>query len=404
MSAVRRTGRWPLLQLFQLRASFSVLILFYAAPNFALLKPPTLPPLSRSFTINSTYISPRCLGKYSCDPNNQDIRECSCQPYCYLFDTCCAESMRPDVRGQNLPSYLYSCLQAEQLTGGFPSVDNSPSVYVVDHCPSDGFNASLMSTYCQHPLASINDGTLSAPVTHAVTMVTYRNIYCALCNNMSRSDVVSWIAQRICYASGDAAGITASRQNCTTGYLKPDMNASTYDCRPSVVQTCPMSVSMTLPGVASACSDGPAAYVYNWDQQKIYRNWNCTLCDAGTLVDGGLTLTSASFECTMWQTGPVYSSPVGANVTSSSESSRDYWCPASFAQMTLAEQVAWQQLCPPADLPSSAALDNRGLSTASATLGYRGLLTSSAALDIRGLLHRAIATCSIGLIALLLVT
>jgi len=46
--------------------------------------------------------------------------------------------------------------------------------------------------------------SVSAPVTHKVTGVTYRNVYCALCHGLDPKEIVAWSYQYACYDPSSA--------------------------------------------------------------------------------------------------------------------------------------------------------------------------------------------------------
>ncbi|GFU41893.1 uncharacterized protein NPIL_675421 [Nephila pilipes] len=116
-----------------------------------------------------------------CDPfdncrlprdNDQDIKyNCNCERSCLLFDTCCIDSPYRSPHGSVAPTAEMKC----RRTSG----SGSPEVYMIDYCK----NRNLpRETLCESDPEEKNDPLLMLLVISLKTGKTYKNYFCAICN------------------------------------------------------------------------------------------------------------------------------------------------------------------------------------------------------------------------------
>ncbi|GFS77502.1 uncharacterized protein NPIL_654491 [Nephila pilipes] len=110
------------------------------------------------------------LNKYNCD----------CDSSCVVFDTCCVDS--PYRNESVAPVTGVTCRKVYD--------DQSPAVYMVDSCTNPDLSSEML---CGTSAEESNDLFLIIPVTSVTTRITYRNYFCALCNENTEDDqLVLW--------------------------------------------------------------------------------------------------------------------------------------------------------------------------------------------------------------------
>lgn len=97
------------------------------------------------------------------------IRNCMCDEECPIYDDCC-----PDAKYENRNESKFSCLNTFY----------NESIYMVDTCKSS-WRVEKISKYCLSGNLANNsqDIFLQIPVLSRTTNITYKNVFCALCND-----------------------------------------------------------------------------------------------------------------------------------------------------------------------------------------------------------------------------
>ncbi|XP_064477801.1 uncharacterized protein LOC135391469 [Ornithodoros turicata] len=208
-------------------------------------------------------------------------RTCSCDADCAAYGDCCSDN--PAIKQQR---QIWSCFRYNEQQDG---------ILVQQICMSDWEGDGNILRQCESPADPVTDPHLQAPATSSASGVSYRNIFCAICNN-DYETAKPWIPDMQCDDVFIAPDIneTYIRENlelhagkwglwldvdderdfytCDLKYKAPKVNAS-YNCVP-VVDTCDPSWSGSETEVQCKShtikvhSDG-----------ITYRNNHCAICN-----------------------------------------------------------------------------------------------------------------------------
>ncbi|KAK3608627.1 hypothetical protein CHS0354_042624 [Potamilus streckersoni] len=115
---------------------------------------------------------------------------CYCTKTCHLYDACCPDLVQELPTRVTWENRLYTCHHPQMKPYGSSPV-NSDSSWMVTKCPTDYSNLTTISN-CEdvQRLLSLED---YIPVTDAKLGFSYRNKYCAQCNNVNKVDWLYWI-------------------------------------------------------------------------------------------------------------------------------------------------------------------------------------------------------------------
>ena len=154
-----------------------------------------------SLTINIKVYSKfqECFEFYSCTELNNSY--CHCDDLCSLYGDCCHDAQKVNSTS-NSSSNLYNMLSCIQTS--FPDSRSVPrpvysydAYFMVATCPQQWVSSHPNKQMAQQILHCCTNSSLS-PVTDLTTNFTFRNIYCAECNNINQSQLVQWNANYIC--------------------------------------------------------------------------------------------------------------------------------------------------------------------------------------------------------------
>ena len=144
-----------------------------------------------------------CFEYYSCKELNN--RYCHCDDLCSLYGDCCHDAQQVNSTS-NSSSNLYNMLSCIQTSFPDPMILDSPNLYInvifdayfmVATCPQQWVSSHPNKQMAQQILHYCTNSNLS-PVTDQTTDFTFRNIYCAQCNNINQSQLVQWEVNYIC--------------------------------------------------------------------------------------------------------------------------------------------------------------------------------------------------------------
>ena len=132
-----------------------------------------------------------CQSQSSCDETecraNLTRANCKCDNDCGLYNDCC---LNYTLTNQARPSYLHQLLECQDMVTINKTdqiIKFHSSVLMVSRCPSEMNNSQC------------SNQSLFLPVTDPHSNFTFRNIYCALCNNITLEQVVLWEPQFFCH-------------------------------------------------------------------------------------------------------------------------------------------------------------------------------------------------------------
>ena len=213
-----------------------------------------------------------------CETNSVSMsrNSCRCDNECTLYGDCCS-GFTPSANARSGASLLYELLECLRVDFTGDLLD-------------DGVKSLPMVSGCRQPTEhkdQCTNASLFLPVTDPHTNFTFRNIYCALCNNISQDQVVPWIAEFSCSSNiVQSLQANSSRMNWTfeafreacflNKYVAPTTKAPDRNCIPHV-STCSNN-SSSSPDLVHNCTRGPYDLVTTLDK-RIFRNQYCALCN-----------------------------------------------------------------------------------------------------------------------------
>ncbi|GFQ90225.1 retrovirus-related Pol polyprotein from transposon 297 [Trichonephila clavata] len=227
-----------------------------------------------------------------CDPfdNCQNPRvnhqlngyNCDCDSLCVEFDSCCIDSPH---RNSNWPPRTdVTCRKVY----GY----NNPDVYMMYSCKNRNFPPEIL---CGSSAEESNDLFLVIPVTSLTTGITYRNYFCAVCNEDIEADqLVLW--------NLEVQGHSTRLQSSSIPNLMYDASINSW----RIVGDFPVRISIKMPhrlthivkpctadlisncskhwqdvSVAEICAEYMAKILFEEyrDQFVWYRNPHCAVCN-----------------------------------------------------------------------------------------------------------------------------
>ena len=200
---------------------------------------------------------------------------CKCDNDCELYNDCCL-NYTPTSPAQ--PSYLHELLECQAKRVTINKLDSSflisVHVLVVSRCSSEMNNSQC------------SNQSLFLPVTDPRSNITFRNIYCALCNNISQEEAVLWQPRFLCRDINAVSSLTtygAVQNECKLLRISTDLSIPQIrTCTPHI-STCPNTSSLEL---EHNCTNGPLDLVTDplavVGPASVYRNHYCAQCNGVT--------------------------------------------------------------------------------------------------------------------------
>ncbi|XP_072031878.1 uncharacterized protein [Amphiura filiformis] len=240
---------------------------------------------------NVTASIPLCPYAHQCAGCESSRGGCRCDNICQLFDDCC--SLSCIAQATSVSDLDEHNIEHAQIGCVIPTLDESSGMtksgfYMVDKCPELGVDLDL-ATKCHEPTKT--DLQSMIPVSETKHGVSFRNVYCALCNAIPVENIILWKLQAQCNEEvlqdlqrGLAAGaslVTTLRvinEFCPITFGPPGKFVSTIGTRPCYPDLHDSADCFrdTRENVLNRCR-GYTAYVVD-DQDVIYRNPDCYIC------------------------------------------------------------------------------------------------------------------------------
>ena len=247
-------------------------------------------------------------------------RNCFCDSVCEEYGDCCDQS--------NSINTNYQCVDFL-----LPTMNNKTalfsrlSVWMRTECLPI-YHGSQVENFCRNwQNETFNDNPiLFIPVTSLQTNITYRNFFCAYCNNDMKKDIQFWEYKPFCYGDGsENSYLTLNTEeqleyyihnltkNCTKKtILYPHERGSSIPsvfirpCKQSLPSICPLGTPEDL---AENCSSFGTAYRYVPRSDIIYRNSYCAECYAPDGLENitcfDSALRSSTFPMTQIRINPL---------------------------------------------------------------------------------------------------
>ena len=226
-----------------------------------------LPPLPRSPCIQS-----KC-DRLASPPSLQ--LNCKCEDDCTLYNDCCLD-YTPNNSSTHQPNVqfdeLLECLEVNYTRHILGSGGNS--VWMVSRCPQP----SELNEKCTNQ-------SLFLPVTDSHSNLTFRNIYCAMCNNISVEQVELWQPQFHCDDQVMIANLSVNfstfeeiKQHCFMHEIVLEGN-NTRSCIPHI-RTCPSNSTAVHFDLVRNCTQGPFDLTAaSGNNTRIFKNSACAECN-----------------------------------------------------------------------------------------------------------------------------
>ncbi|XP_078700891.1 uncharacterized protein LOC144927377 [Branchiostoma floridae x Branchiostoma belcheri] len=232
-----------------------------------------------------------CEGR--CGRSYGEFPECQCDQDCSFFGDCCKDI--GEVCNFNTTARTPSDRHHENWKC-LPGYDKGRSYWLVADCPDDWMDDATRDQ-CLKQTDPYNPADLvyRMPVQDSSTSISYRNIFCALCNNVSTEEFITWNFKPVCTGyTGSRANTVGSAQilydyyklrnpgwdeDCT-GTLK--LEFSPFDLPSSRQCILPVVDRPNVNCNVTACRSYEEQVTF--DGFKIYKNVHCALCEGLSLV------------------------------------------------------------------------------------------------------------------------
>ncbi|KAI8499871.1 Kringle domain [Branchiostoma belcheri] len=249
------------------------------------------------------FLGQECKAEYTCSSRwavQARWRLCYCDEDCRFFGDCCE-----DVPQESLPQpsrddhHLWRCV---------PGFINKPSYWLVADCPdqwADDFTRDQCLKQADPLLPS--DVVYRMPVKDKSNGTPYRNVFCALCNNATMTNVSAFNSILVCSGQLSSPAQTPAQNysnifsSLGVEYEKPlgcpGTDKLVFHLSDSTERSCLLTEADFSNGNANC--EACMSYTYPVaSRYKIYRNLHCALCE-------GLSLTAiANLRC-ITATGPL---------------------------------------------------------------------------------------------------
>ncbi|XP_078679466.1 uncharacterized protein LOC144915098 [Branchiostoma floridae x Branchiostoma belcheri] len=232
------------------------------------------------------FIGQECEGEYTCSSQwaMTRWRLCSCDHDCSFFGDCCEDvpesSLAQPTRDDR---HLWRCV---------PGFITKPSFWLVADCPdqwADDFTRDQCLKQVDPSLPS--DVVYRMPVKDVATEIPYRNIFCALCNDVTMTNVSVFNSVLMCYGQLSSSAQTPAQNYSNVlsslgveyeeqlGCLGTDRLV--FHLSDKTERSC----LLTEADFSNANCDACMSYTYPVaSRYKIYRNLHCALCEGLSLA------------------------------------------------------------------------------------------------------------------------
>ena len=218
-------------------------------------------------------------------------RNCMCDDDCAIYGDCCADAKQLNISFSKLAMDKFKCVTLRQFG----------SNYMVAKCPKD-FDDETVRMNCENDLAEVQDQDplLNIPVTNKKSRLTYRNYFCAICNDdFNEEHLRAWQPRIECPDYLLKTPIEEIKDNIIWNEEKSgwgfEMDGTNgkkwYQCviDPYIPLDLEFFVRPCHPWISNCTIDDPvladfcSAYAgYVAVNTQIYRNIHCALCNNET--------------------------------------------------------------------------------------------------------------------------
>ena len=224
----------------------------------------TTPPLKIRLKIEC----PECAGEFQCYCNSQ----------CNLHRDCCNTHQTPMISS---PSHAYNMQNCSSTIFDQCDTNYYKRHYVmVDSCQQQWITSIQNKQIAEQIAEKCNSSSLF-PQSDPSTNLTFRNIYCAQCNNISKDQLVPWQPVYSCELKDgmNISNLADVKQLCQLSKFQPVLQRTARSCSGSsnIISTCPSTFNGSSTTI-KRCTTGAFELQLAGDG-KILRNQHCAECN-----------------------------------------------------------------------------------------------------------------------------
>jgi hypothetical protein len=178
-------------------------------------------------------------------------KNCFCDQACFQYDDCCEDIKHYQIKQQiqaTCVDYTYPLRIHSELYE--PTV---MPVWMITTCLSN-YQYTQLEKKCIYPFENdlfLSNPSAYIPMTSRQNNVTYRNIYCAQCNNENTDSLINWRLEISCnglnenYSFNYTYGMNMAElppnntDNCINRLSFPSSPAIVHPCKQHTINTCP---------------------------------------------------------------------------------------------------------------------------------------------------------------------
>ena len=212
-------------------------------------------------------------------------KKCYCDSACNVFMDCCGdfaqECEKYYVKDEtdDVYSHRFSWHCETELKVLINECTGLSSVWMIARCPGNWPNDTTKMK-CHNPPSTLEVHSYDSfvPVVGSVDQLTYRNKYCAQCNNVFNYEFMTLSFKKDAipppyYTQEELEKFIAKNHRQFRGVEPIRGQAIRFCFYPNVVSTCPK----TFPGANDACVNGVGGLVER--EGRVFKNKECALCN-----------------------------------------------------------------------------------------------------------------------------
>ena len=244
----------------------------------------TVPVFCPELTLCGDSVEPSC----SSSKANTSSVICNCDPACHYFKDCCVDYFQncqePDTFAGEFGKAIegicldqFSCVLPLGNVLQEQEEDLTPSLkyLMVSQCSADWSDYSGVQEKCEGEIGA--EDTLSIIPVAYMNSISFKNIYCVICNRLDTTAVAAWGISASCESDSIKTNTTESSSSlqdlrdifasCRSWSFEPPATPSAgRECRTSVVESC----DATLPKethelLTSACESYSGSFAVEMD-------------------------------------------------------------------------------------------------------------------------------------------
>ena len=204
--------------------------------------------------------------------------QCYCNSQCNLHRDCCNIHQTPMISN---PSHVYNMQNC--LLAIFDECDTNyykRHYVMVDSCQQQWITSIQNKQIVEQIAEKCNSSSLF-PHSDPSTNLTFRNMYCAQCNNISKDQLVPWLPIYSCNVTNgtNISDIADVIRLCQLLKFKPVLHRTARSCsgHSNIISTCPSTFNGSTTTIKQ-CTTGAFGLVTAGDGE-ILRNKYCAECN-----------------------------------------------------------------------------------------------------------------------------